>query len=259
MADSGTSDGSLKNKVNLSVDLRYVIIFLVLVIAAMLFLWKPWTEASTSDDRTVTVTGDAQVKAEPDEYVFYPTYEFKDANKEAALAALTKKSEEVTKGLKDLGVAENKIKTNSDAHNYPEYFLDKNTGQNTYNLRLTVTVNDKELTQKVQDYLVNTSPLGQISPATSFSEEKRKELESQARDQATKDARAKADQAAKNIGFKVGKVKSIDDGSGFGGVQPMPARDMMLSSGAEARSSSLSVQPGENELNYSVKVVYYVR
>jgi SNF2 family DNA or RNA helicase len=43
----------------------------------------------------VSVSGSATLKAEPDEYVFYPSYEFKNADKTAGLKELTAKSEEV--------------------------------------------------------------------------------------------------------------------------------------------------------------------
>jgi uncharacterized protein YggE len=121
-------------------------------------------------------------------------------------------------------------------------------------LQLTVTVNSRETAQKVQDYLINTGPTGSISPYPTFSDTKRKELESQARDEATKDARAKADQLAKNLGFSVGKVKSIEDQSGFGDIIPLDATIQPDS----ASRSSLAVQPGENEITYTVRVIYYL-
>jgi uncharacterized protein YggE len=120
---------------------------------------------------------------------------------------------------------------------------------------LTITVNDKALTQKVQDYLVTTSPTGSVSPQTTFSEAKRKELESKARDEATKDARSKAEQSAKNLGFKIGKVKSVEDGSGFGGIVLREG----LTMASDSKATSLSVQPGENDLHYTVTVTYYLR
>jgi uncharacterized protein YggE len=125
-------------------------------------------------------------------------------------------------------------------------------------LRPTAIVANRELAQKVQDYLVSTSPTGQISPQTGFSTTKQKQLESKARDDATKDARAKADQSAKNLGFKVAKVKSIQDGTNFGGITPMMLKDSAAGS-SEAITSSLAVQPGQNDLTYSVTVIYYIK
>lgn len=248
-----------KTRQTLSVDYRVLVIILLVIIVGMLIIWKPWVANPVNSDRTVTVTGESTVRAEPDEYVFYPSYEFKNTDKAAGLTELTKKSDEIVVKLKELGVTDAQIKTNTNGNNYGWYYSE-DTDENNYTLGLIVTVADKDMAQKVQDYLVTTSPSGAVSPQATFSDAKRKELENQARDEATKDARAKADQSAENIGFKVGKVKSVSDGSGFGEIMPM-ARGAALdvSSSSAQEKPQLSVQPGENELNYSVSVVYYIR
>ena len=245
-----------KHRIKLTLDLRIVVALLLVVIGAMLFLWKPWDSTDTSD-RTISVTGEATLKAEPDEYLFSPNYEIENTGKETTLAALVKKSDEIVSKLKGLGVPDNRIKTNATGYKnnsvyYPETYKD------AYVLTVSVTISSKELAQKVQDYLVTTSPSGQITPQPNFSEAKRKQLESRARDAATKDARAKAEQSAKNLGFKVASVKSVSDGSGFDYPVPLgvdgaePTRDTSV-------STNLDIQPGENELRYSVTVIYYIR
>ena len=243
-----------RNKLNISLDLRIIIIVLLVVIAAMLAVWRPWSATTSSNDRTVTVSGSAKLTAEPDEFVFYPSYEFKGAAKTATLAELSKKSDAVVAELKKLKVGDKKIKVNSDGYNL-QYFPVQSGSDTTYTLRLTVTVGNRELAQKVQDYLLTTAPTGSVSPQATFSDAKRKELESKARDEATKDARSKADQSAKNLGFKIGKVKSVEDGAGFGNIVPLAEGSAM----AADTKTSLAVQPGENDLSYSVTVVYYLR
>lgn len=254
MADS--PQGENKKNLNISLDFRLISLILLAVIAAMLLLWKPWQEQPGANDRTVQVTGDAKISAEPDEFVFYPTYSFKNSDQSAALAELNKKSDEIVSELNKLGVADNKIKTNSDGYERGLYMPDKTDGSTTYTLTLTVTVDDKELAQKVQNYIVSTNPMGAVSPQASFSEKKRKELENQARDTASKDARRKAEQSAKNLGYDLGRVKSVSDGSGFGPIQPLMSRGAAADSSA---ASELSLQPGENDLNYSVTVTYYIK
>lgn len=262
----------------MSLNLKYVCLALLLIIIGMLAVWKPWSSDVQDNSRVVKVTGTAKVTAVPDEFVFYPTYEFKNANKDAALAALTKKSEELIKKLKELGVADNKIKTNSDGYSSPTVEQDSSSvladpenlrpvepghiqpkpQGSTYTLRMTITAGNKELATKVQDYLVTTAPTGSVSPQANFSDAKRKELEQKARDTATKEARTKAEQSAKNLGFKIGKVKSIDDGNGFSGCG---ANGICFGSAQVAEDSgrkALAVQPGENELDYSVIVEYYI-
>jgi len=245
------------NRLSFSLDPRIIILLLLAVIAGMLVSWKPWA-ASGADDQTIEVTGEAKVTAEPDQFIFYPSYQFKSGNKETALSELSKKSESVVAKLKELGVADNKIKTNSSGNDYPVY-LEEGAKDATYTLQLTITVDNRELAQKVQDYLLTTTPVGAVSPQASFSEAKRKELENKARDEATKDARAKAEKSVSNLGFRLGKVKSVTDSAGFGGVLPVEGRVGIGNDAADIARSQLIIQPGENELHYSVTVSYFIR
>ncbi|TAH34262.1 DUF541 domain-containing protein [Candidatus Saccharibacteria bacterium] len=261
--NAGGSGG--KNKVSLSVDLRLVIIALLVIIVAMVAFWKPWQSKSGADARTISVTGQATVKATPDEFVFSPSYQFKNSDKDTALKALAAKSDVIVSELKKLGVPEKGIKTNSNGYqtSVDPYAGGASRGNDdtTYVLNVVVTLNDEKLVQKVQDYLVTTTPEGgSVSPYATFSTTKQKQLEAQARDQATKEARSKADQSAKNLGFKVGDVKNIDDSGFGGGVMPYAANSTMgMAEDTKSAPPSLAVQPGENDLNYSVTVVYYIR
>jgi uncharacterized protein len=253
-----TEDKQSINKLKFSIDLRLLSALLLAVIVAMLIVWRPWSQQVNQDSRTISVTGESTVKSEPDEFIFYPNYEFKNADKTAALNDLTKKSAELVTALKALGLTDKDIKTNASNNNYV-YYYDSTTNSNNYSLQLTVTVADKAKSQKVEDYLVSTNPSGQISPQANFSDAKRKQLESTARNEATKEARSKADQSAKNLGFAVGKVKSVQDGNGFGPIYPMTTMDSSAKSSVSTGGTSLSVQPGLNDLNYSVTVVYYLK
>lgn len=244
---------SSKNIVRVPLDLRVVVLALLAVIAGMLLLWRPWS-ASPASERTVEVRGESTIRAKPDEFVFYPSYEFRHADKAAALAELGKKSDDVITKLKSFGVKEKDIKTSTSGYDDLVY-RSQDSGEATYRLQLTVTVDSLDLAQKVQDYLVTTTPTGSVSPQPGFSEAKRTMLEAQARDLATKDARATVDQMARNVGFKVGKVKNISEDQGFS-VMPFEARSMAAD---EKGQSPLAVQPGENELPYTITVTYYIR
>lgn len=244
------------NKLSLSLDFRLICIVLLLVIIAMLAIWRPWSSGPTDASRTITVTGESTIKATPDEYVFSPQYEFKGADKAAALAELTAKQDEIVTTLKKLGVKDSQIKTDSSGYNYG-YYYDDSARTNNYTLMLTVTLSDKTLTQKVQDYLVGTNPTGSISPQANFSDKLRSSLENGARTAAIQAAKGKADQSAKNLGFKVGGVKSVNDGQTSGGSI---VNNLMSGSNLSTDAkTSLAVQPGQNDLNYSVTVVYYIK
>lgn len=260
-AGTGTLQPSPRNRITLSLDPRLIIALLLLVIIGMLAAWRPWstTTPTGADARTVKVTGEATIKAEPDEFVFYPTYTLKAADRDKALQAMTAKSDDVIAGLKKLGITDKQIKTNADSYDRDYYKpMGPDSTEPSYTVQLTITAGSRDLAQKVQDYLSGTQPTGTISPSANFSTAKRKELESKARDEATKDARAKADQSARNLGFEVGKVKTVSDGSGFGDPMPLMGRGSATMDAAMPEKR-LAVQPGENELSYSVTVEYFVK
>ena len=263
--------GPIRPKLSFSLDLRIVVVALLLIVVTMLLAWRPWHHSADVNARTVSVTGESTIKSTPDEYGFTPSYEFKDADKAAAIKAAGDKQAALVGKLKAIGVADNHIQTNIDGYqdynprplgiNQPTINPgNEDAASYTYTLRLHVTVPTRAQAQKVQDYLATTAPGGAVTPNVQFSETLRKKLEAQARDTATKDARAKADQSAKNLGFRVGSVKSVEDGAGFGGgIMPMQADGKAMTMDGAAASPSIAVQPGENDLSYSVTVVYYIK
>ena len=237
---------------------RTLTIVLTIVVVVMLVLWQPWVMKVTGSGRTISVTGASTITAIPDQYVFSPSYDFNNSNQKAALSALAAKSDQIVAKLKSLGVASKDIKTNASGYADYGYYIPVYTGGSTYTLNLTVTINVPKLAQKVQDYLVATSPAGQITPTVSFSTAKQHELQNQARAKAEQDARSQADQSAKTLGFSVGAVKTVTDSNNS--VFPM-AYGSAVSSGAldMAVPKSLTLQPGQNDLTYSVTVVYYIQ
>lgn len=260
METSSTSSPKSSNKLNVSLalDLRIVVVILALIIVGMIALWKPWNTAPTNA-RTVQVTGETTIKSEPDQYTFNPSYQFKNQDKTAGNAAASAKSNEVVIAIKKLGVAEKDIKTNITS--YDDYTRSgAASGDYVFALTVTIVIAKKDLAQTIQNYLITTNPQGTITPVAGFSEAKRKLLESQARDEATKDARAKAEQSAKNLGFKIGAVKTVSDGSGFStGPMPYAADGAASTSELKAIASSAPIQVGENELPYSITVTYYLK
>jgi uncharacterized protein YggE len=102
----------MKNKLSLSVDLRILCVVLVLIIATMFALWRPWQDSGSS--RRVTVTGTAKVTAEPDNYQFNPSYQ------KTTTEELNTQLNSVTTKLKELGVASKDITVQSSAYNNPQ-------------------------------------------------------------------------------------------------------------------------------------------
>ena len=251
----GETKASSTKVVALRVNPWWLCASMAVLLVLLLLMWHPWNVVRATD-RTVSVSGSAMLKAEPDEYQFTPSYEFKNADKALAIKDMTAKSNEVVAGLKKAGVADKDIKTTTNG--YRDYYYDDTARTYTYTLMLTATSHTRDAAQKVQDYLITTSPSGSVSPQPTFSEAKRKQLETQGREAATKEARTKADQQAKNLGFTVGKVKSVSDSSGDH-MYPMTTRGVSALEMGAGEDKSLAVQPGQNELTYSVEVTYYIR
>lgn len=238
---------------------RTVSLLLLITVAVIIWFWKPWDPLPKAGDRTITVRGTATVKAEPDEYIFYPYYQVTNADKQAAIKQLSDKSNQIVIELKKLGVADKDIQVDSSGYSDDFYRTDDEQERNIYFMSLTVFVNSKDRAQKVQDYLLTTSPSGQVTPEGTFSESRQKQLEAEARDKAEKDARTRADQSAKNLKFKVGRVKSLED-TGFQDYYGFVGGELDSAAPQDSSlGSRLVLQPGEEELSYFVKVVYYIR
>lgn len=251
-----TTTPKRRTNVTLSFNVWWLVGFMAATILAMLLIWRPWQGVS-STNRTVTVSGSTTIEAVPDEFVFSPSWQFKGADKAAALKDASTKSDSVVAELKKLGVADKDIKTNTGGWD-GYYYFDREQNQHVYMLNVTATVRDRGEAQKVQDYLVTTEPTGQVSPQATFSKSLQKKLEQQGRSEATKDARAKADEMAQNLGFTVGKVVTITDNGQSGGVYPMPALGTSAMD-SSVKTLELAVQPGQNEITYTVQVVYTIR
>lgn len=240
----------LKNP-KLAVDLRVVSILLLVIIGVLVYLLAPW---DSKTDRTITVKGEATTKAEPDEYQFNPTYQKKGDDRAAIQQELIGKVNEVIAKLKELGVEESSIALASST--YDNYYND-GTSEITSN-SLTITVNDKALSQKVQDYLVTTAPEGQLSPYATFSTTKRKEIEEDVRSDAIADAKKKAERTVEELGQKLGKVVSITDNQD-GSVMPYMGMERSIAMDANAASPSLMVLPGKQDVTYTVEVKYEIK
>ena len=82
------------------------------------------------------------------------------------------------------------------------------------------------------------------------------DLKNQARDQAMQNARAKADQLARDAGVALGRPVSIDE-SDTGGVTPVRAQAPAAALAAPAPTTP--IQPGELQVQTTVRVVWSIQ
>lgn len=241
---------SMKLKTSLLLGLS---VLLIITNAVTFSLWRPWQNNSNTG-RKITVTGEATVKSQPDEYQFSPYYE-RSTNNEIVLL-----SQDIVAKLKAMGINENQIKVT-----VSNYGLSPNSSsssvvpeQSQSTLNISLTVNDKAKTQKVQDYLITTNSKGLVSPNSAFSTSRQKLLKDQARTQAIADARKKADSSATALGSRIDKVIEITDRDSNSSIKPI---DAVSSNGSQdiSDTKSLPIQPGQNEISYSVQVTFSLR
>ncbi|HEY1074712.1 MAG TPA: SIMPL domain-containing protein [Patescibacteria group bacterium] len=241
-------------KINL--DLRFLCVVLLIAFLVALWGWKPWS-AST---QTITVSGEATISAAPDEFVFSPTYQKRAAAVTDAISQVSELGNGVVAKLKEMGVAEEKIKTSVTSQQYYEPTTGKVTNEFAANYAVTATVNDKEVAKKILEYVATTPTLYGVSPQSTFTKETRKKLESEARGKGLADARAKAKQTAKELGVKLGRVATVTEGSGFGGPIIYGYDAYATKPAATSQSTTPPVlQTGTEDINFTVSVVYKIR
>lgn len=236
---------------SIKLDLRIVCIVLLLVIAGMTVIWKPWQH--TNITRKITIDGQATIKAVPDEFVFNPSFDETGTDITNIKNSLDAEGTKINNDLKKLGVPASGIQL--DSSSYTDYPIDTSdiSGQ-TFTLDVTITVDSQTLAQKVQDYLAGTDAKGQLTAAPQFSDGKQQQLSNQARLAAIADAKRQAERTADNLNGKLGKVLSVSDQQDSGLIRPFAASGVNTS--AASQTAGLPVTPGKNDVSASVEVVY---
>lgn len=220
-------------------------IVLLVLLAGLIVYTKPWVTNSTNP-RTITINGEATIKRAPDSFVFNETYE------EITQDAITVKTNEVVSKVKELGLGDGGIQTQ--VTNYDKYDTSGTpTGETAFSVYMTFSVEDKELAQKIQDYLITTGGTGQITPTSGFTKATQKALRDEATNLAVQDARKRADSTAENLGTKVVKVIKVTEPDQTEGIYPL------YTSTDYNKETGLPINAGESEFNYTVEVEFEIR
>lgn len=234
-------------RITLTLSWKLLCVVLTVLLAGLVVYTRPWESQKSSQDRKITVSGEAVIKRAPDLFLFYPYYEAKTQEE------VVNVTNEAIRRLKEMGLGDAGIQTS--ISNYEDYGRDGPTGEWVYTSSLTLTVDDKEVAQKVQDYLVESKAAGSISPSYDFTRDTKKQLKDEAAILAIEDARRRADSQANSLGVKLGQVVNVTEPEDFQ-VYPVGMYDSTtLERGS---SASLLIQAGENEFTYTVKVEFEI-
>lgn len=255
---SQTPGSSNNAALQLRLSWRSLAILLLVVIAVMTYLWKPWEKAAAA--RTITVQGAATVSAVPDTYEFQPVFQNADIKK------VTATGNEAVAALKKLGVKDTDLKTTisaaSDIKPLPAEAgaptIQSYPARSTSTYLIAITVRDIALAQKISDYLATTPATGLVTPQSSFSKDTKAKLDLSARSQAADDAKAKAGVSAKQLGARVGKVLKISE-AGWPGIYATDASGGVSVPEAAKSTGGPTIEPGTNEVSYSFTVEFELR
>jgi hypothetical protein len=209
------------------------------------------TTAAPQPPGRITVTGTGTVTGTPDQLVLSMGVQVNAGSVSSALAQANQATNQVTAALQSHGVAKADIQTSgmSISPNYSQGSSVPTGYQVTESLTATLTALNRagQQIQAAADAGGNAITVNDVSLNLADDGP----LLAIARDNAMKDARAKAAQFARAAGQQLGQVISITQASSS-------SPPLQQSPSASAGSASVPISPGSQQISVSVTVVYAV-
>lgn len=213
------------------------------------------TSVTTNQSAPFTVTGEGKVSLSPDMATLNAGVTAQGATVKAAQDSLNAAINKVADAVKAVGVDAKDIKTSNYSinPNYNYQFNPQRIVGYTASSNLLIKVKNIDKVNAVID-AATAAGANQVGGVT-FDVSDKTKAENEARTLAVADAKAKAENAAKVAGFKLGRLVNYDEN--FGG-QPRP---MLLTAKAEelGGAPSTQVEPGTNEIDVTVTLSYEVQ
>ncbi|MDY6945677.1 MAG: SIMPL domain-containing protein [Pseudomonadota bacterium] len=213
--------------------------------------------AEAERPRTISVSGQGEVQAEPDRALLTLGIESRKLKMEDARAEVAKSVEAVLKLTRDLKIDQKYVRTTR-INIQPEYNWDNNARERNligYFVSRQVEVELRDL-DKLGQLLEKSFDLGvnQVGDPR-LDSSKRRELEREALAKAVADARLNAEVVAKAAGARIGPPRTISASSGFS-PPPMPMMKVQMARAEAADSAAGSYQSGQMGFNGTVQVEY---
>ena len=234
--------------------------------AAMFFASAPAVAAAQPamppHPHILSVSGEGEVRAVPDQAQLSAGVVTQGKTAAQALAANSTAMNSVFAALKKRGVPEKSITTSNFSINpqYPPYRQDAPQEDRTriigYEVsnQVTVILDDVSKVGATLDALVASG--ANQAGGVSFTIRDPKPLMKEAREEAVKEALAKAQTLAKAAGVTLGPIISISEG---GGYQPMPVFAGKVMRMDAAAAPPAPVAPGEQSLSVNVSITWEIQ
>lgn len=206
--------------------------------------------------RTITIQGEGEVTSKPDIAVVNLSVVAQGGSVKTVTESGNKQMNDVIKVVKDLGVADDDIKTTNYSLN-PEYRYPENQKAQIAGYRLTQTlivkVRDLAKVEDVVDQGVTAgaNQIGQLS----FEIDDDSEQKNAAREEAFADARTKAEDMAKAAGVKLGRVVTFSESGDYYAPSPVYyERSMVMAEDLAAPA----IESGSQDTKVNVSVTYEI-
>ena len=217
--------------------------------------WAAGAEAERP--RTISVSGQGEVQAEPDRALLTLGAESRKLKMEEARAEVTKTIEAVLKLTRDLKIDPKYVRTTRISVQ-PEYNWDNNARERNligYFVSRQVEIELRDL-DKLGQLVEKSFDLG-VNQAGDprLDSSKRRELEREALARAVADAKLNAEVVAKAAGARLGPPRTISASSGYT-PPPMPMMKVQMARAEASDSAAGSYQSGQMGFTGSVQVEY---
>ncbi len=207
---------------------------------------------------TFTVSDSAEVFAKPDLGLITLSVKSEASTVESAMADNTKKMNAVLESLKDMGVEDKDLKTAA-FNIYPRYDYAPSSGKRTlsgYEITQSVNVKIRDL-DKVGDIISEATDKGANQVGNLyFTVDDEEELREQARTEAIKKAREKAEKIADDLGVDIiGIVNFSESGQS---PQYYDYSERAYGIGGGGGGLAPSIETGENKIEVYVNITYEI-
>lgn len=224
--------------------------------------------AGIEPKNTISFSGTGEVSAVPDVANVYFTIRSEAKIVKTAQGIVSEKIDKTLKFLKEQGVAEKDIKTNS-YNSYPKYDYQNEIACVTYPcpVRKPLLIG-YEVSQSISVKVRNISNIGGILEGLGnlevteingpdFVIDQEEEFKAEARRLAIADAKKKANDLAKDLGVSLVRIVNFSDSGNY----PSPMRyDTMALGVAESKTEVAPQLPaGENKITSNVTITYEIR
>jgi uncharacterized protein YggE len=236
--------------------MKHALVSLMAILMAVSAFSQSAIAADAERPRTVAVSGQGEIQAEPDLAHVTLGVESRKPKLEEARAEVARTIDAVLKLTRDLKIDQTLVRSTR-INVQPEYNWDANARERNligYYVSRQVEIELRDL-EKLGQVLERATDLGvnQLGDPR-LDSSKRRDLERQALAKAVEDARANAEAVAKTAGARLGPVRTISANSGYV-PPPMPMRGKVMMA-MEASDAAQSYQSGQMTFTGNVQIEY---